>query len=306
MDEMLNQVERMANRLRMVQIDFADESEQDRQGYLAEEIERGLEKIIPQQRQAFLQELMVRFPTWDNYVKAPTEGAEAEERTHSPLDQKELQDPSFLLARLADIADDLTGEQKENIITRLKELGLTPPAEGGFSPSSMKKLNRAMETSEQQFDPDRLAELTVLLADFTSKLEPLVWRIWRTLAPHSTVRRPVEFKKILDRFFAGDQLESYSELSGDLEILRQLIASLLSAVGQADNLFAQKHARRFSVSEIENMVKMEPKGILTSHEVRCWRKYMELAEKYDAATIEAEIRKAIVDCAESLLKGSGR
>jgi len=306
MDEMLNLVERMANRLRMVQIDFADENEQVRQEYLAEEIERGLEKIIPQQRQTFLQELMFRFPTWDNNVKTPTKSAEPVETAQSLLDQKELQDPSFLIARLADIADDLSPEQKEKIILRLKELGLTPPADGGFSSFLMEKLNRALGTSEKQFDPDRLAELTVLLADFTSKLEPLVWRIWRTLAPHSKVRRPVEFKKILGRFFAGDQLESYSELSSDLEILRQLIASLLSAVGQADNMFAQKHARRFSAAEIENLVKMEPKGILTSHEVRCWRKYMELADKFDAATIETEIRKAIVDCAESLLKGTGR
>ena len=50
-----------ANRLRLIQIDFADESPEVRRGYLSEEIERALAEVLPEERQTFLQELMNRF-----------------------------------------------------------------------------------------------------------------------------------------------------------------------------------------------------------------------------------------------------
>ncbi|KPK75790.1 MAG: hypothetical protein AMJ79_09665 [Phycisphaerae bacterium SM23_30] len=305
MEEQPGRVDITANRLRMIQVDFADESDQVRQEYLAEEIERALAGLVPEQRQAFLQELMTRFPTWDHHVKTPPDQLEPQDVVQSLLDRRELQDPAFLLARLAEIAPALAQDQKQHLISGLMDLQLAP-ARAGFSTAAEEKLRKTLALAEADLEPDRLAELTVLLAEFAGKLEPLVWRIWHTLAPHSKIRRPVELKKAIHQFFRGDQLETYKELSGVLETLRQLTASLISAVGQADNLFAQKHARRFSPGEIEGMVKLEHKGLLTSHEVRCWRKFVELADKFDAATIESEIRKAIVDCTESLLKGTQR
>ena len=49
-----------ANRLRLVQSDFADEPEQVRKDYLSDEIQRALGTLIPNERKAFLEELKMR------------------------------------------------------------------------------------------------------------------------------------------------------------------------------------------------------------------------------------------------------
>ena len=50
------------NRLHLIQVDFADESEQTRMDYLCEEIERALKTVLPEERNEFLQRLQERFP----------------------------------------------------------------------------------------------------------------------------------------------------------------------------------------------------------------------------------------------------
>jgi len=40
--------------------------------------------------------------------------------------------------------------------------------------------------------------------------------------------------------------------------------------------------------------------------VKCWRKYLELADMLNEDSIETEITKAIVSYVESLVKGMGR
>ena len=51
-----------ANRLRLIQVDFADESEQTRTTYLCEEIERALKSVLPDERNEFLERLLEKFP----------------------------------------------------------------------------------------------------------------------------------------------------------------------------------------------------------------------------------------------------
>jgi hypothetical protein len=91
-----------------------------------------------------------------------------------------------------------------------------------------------------------------------------------------------------------------------MERLRQLTAALISSVSQAGRTFAQKHVEKFSPSEIEAIAKMGGGGLLVSQEVRCWRKYVELAGPVDAISIEGELLAAIAGYAESLMKGIGR
>ena len=54
------------------------------------------------------------------------------------------------------------------------------------------------------------------------------------------------------------------------------------------------------------MASMEPGGMLVSREVKCWRKYQELAESLDPSSIDRVIMAAITEYAESLMKGLDR
>jgi len=99
---------------------------------------------------------------------------------------------------------------------------------------------------------------------------------------------------------------SNSSVDDDLKVLQKLIAAMITAVSRASGQFARRHLARFSPSEIAALVKMESGSVFVSHEVKCWRKYVELAETLNEDAIDMEIRKAIVDYVESLTKGMGR
>ena len=79
-------------------------------------------------------------------------------------------------------------------------------------------------------------------------------------------------------------------------------AAMTTAVSRAGGQFARRHLGTFSPSEIAALVRTEPGGVFVSHEVKCWRKYVELAERLDEDAIDMEIKKAIVDYVESLAK----
>jgi hypothetical protein len=62
---------------------------------------------------------------------------------------------------------------------------------------------------------------------------------------------------------------------------------------------------KFSPNEISTLAGMEGGGLLVSKEVKCWRKYVELASGMDETAIETEIMQALSSYAESLMKGLG-
>jgi hypothetical protein len=65
--------------------------------------------------------------------------------------------------------------------------------------------------------------------------------------------------------------------------------------------FAKTHAKRLSPSAIQDWVKMEPGGFLQSLEVRCWKKYVEVAGDLTEASVEREIMELMANSAEELM-----
>ena len=153
---------------------------------------------------------------------------------------------------------------------------------------------------------ENIAELCVILVDFVLKLEPLVWNTWRQLSPRSAVRPQGALTKKIGQYLNNEADVPVSQVDNDLKMLQRLIAAMTSAVSRAGGQFAKRHLARFSPLEIEALVKMETGSVFVSHDVKCWKKYKELAETLNEDSIEMEIRKAIVDYVESLTKGMGQ
>jgi len=293
-----------ANRLRLVQADFADEPEDVRRGYLADEIQRALSGLVPGERQAFLDELKEHFPTWDGNVQLPASAAPAQ----APMDQRELKDPSFLVSRLIELAGGLNADQKRALADRLAEAGLARSETVMRWPATPEQMlmSKMHSLPEEPLDPGRVLELLAMLVEFTASLDQLVWTTWRTVAPRSTIKRPSGLLRNFAKFAAADKDTVRGQITQDLDRLRQLTAALVSAISQAGRQFAHSHSIKFSPTEIESLASMEKGGMLTSKEVKCWRKYVELASGRDEAAIEAEIMQSIADYAESLMKGLAR
>jgi len=303
-DSTQQHVAAIANRLRMVQIDFADQAPDVRKEYLSEEVERALSSVAPEQRKDFLKALMQEFPSWDAKVEVQLRKEDTTER--STTDQRELQDPNFLVARLIERSAELGPKERKVLVERLKEAGLATVSQGVWPAEAEAQLRLALKLTEPTVDPVRALEQVGMLADFALRLDQLCWGSWRRISPKSNIRQDKKLQDTLKRNIVGDQDVPRGQVAADLEKLRQLIASLVSAVGQAGRQFASRHIARFSPHEIEALASMEGGGFLVGKDTKCWRKYVELAGALNEASIENEIMETIANYAENLMKGLGR
>ena len=297
-----------ANRMRLLQMDFADEDAQMRQEQLCEELEHALVGRTPQQRQAFLEGLLARFPTWDAPTVAASQGAVPGALPgavgQSPTDARELSDPSFLVSRLVELAPKFSAEQKRLLVERLRQaellpVGTAPQWDSQVNAELLAKLHLALD---RQIDSARMLSLLPALLEFALSLDQVVWRTWKDVAPRSDVRRKTGLPQQIARFASGDQKVSSEQVDENLASLRQLIAALIASIGQVGHQWASKHATRTSPEEIEALARMEKQW----HEgfaVACWRKYTELAGSMDPASIERDVKQVIADYTISLIKG---
>jgi len=294
-----------ANRLRLIQVDFADKDSKARVDYLSEEIERALKTVLPEERNEFLQKLLERFPT-GTFAPQPVV-KEQEDKNISGIDEARLKDADFLVQSLLEIVPTLPVDQKESIAKKLQQTGLRSQVREAYPDESIEKLRAELRLGDHpDVNADRLMDLIVLLSDFIYKLEPLGWNTWRRLSPRSSIRQSGELKKTIGQFLSNDSNVSREQVNNELKELMQLIAAVITATSRVGSQFAQHHLAKFSPSEISALVKMEHKSVLVSHEVKCWRKYLELADKLNEESIETEITKAIVNYVESLVKRMGR
>jgi hypothetical protein len=268
---MENHVLETANRLRLIQVDFADESEQTRANYLREEIEKALKNVLPDNRNEFMERLLEKFPA-DSFI---TQAISTERTVESP--------------------------------PAIDEAGLRPKARQDNSIELDKKLKQKFKVEDKyNISAEKITELNAILIDFVLKLDTLAWNTWRQLSPRSAIRPQGDLTKKTGQFLSNDNEISVNQVDDDLKVLQRLIAAMTSAVSRVGSQFAKRHLAKFSPSEIEALVRMEPGSVFVSHDVKCWKKYKELAEMLNEDSIEMEIRKTIVDYVESLAKGMGQ
>jgi len=304
-DKIEDRVLETANRLRLIRVDLADESDQTRRDYLCEELEKALATVLPAQRNEFLTKLLERFPACGFAVQPGSEEQQAE--GNSTGGEPKFRNVDFVIQNLLEIVPALTEEQKVIIDKSLEEAGIRPGARHDDSIDLDQELKTKLQISGELSASGRdLGELTAILVEFVLKLEPLVWNTWRTLSPRSSVRAQGSLAKKIGQFLCKEAEVSGASVDDDLKALQRLIAALTTAVSRAGGQFAKRHLAKFSPSEIAALVRMEPGGVFVSHEVKCWRKYVELAERLDEDAIDLEIKKAVVDYVESLAKGMGR
>ena len=292
-----NAVAATASRLRLVQVDFADQPPAVRNEYLSDEIKRALDGVVPSERRNFLEQLQGCFPTWDGRVEAQTVAAATSAK--SAFDELELQDPSFLTERLVDVFATLDEPHRRAVVSRLAEAGVVAVGKYDWpqAPAATFKQKVGMGANDD-IDPHRMLDLSALLAELVCSLDQVVWSAWRQIAPQANVKRPANLQKTMGRFAAGDQDTPRGQVAQDLNKLRALTAGLIAAMSQTGR-FAVQHFKSFGPEEIKALVGSSMIGA----EARYWRKYVELATAQDPIVVEQEIRKAIADYCEQVIRG---
>jgi len=304
---MADRVASVANRLRMVQVDFAEHPPDVRHEFLLEEVVRAIANVVPQQRRHFLDRLQEKFPTWDKLDLTAHTSAVPVGR--STFDEKELKEWTFLVEKLVELAPTLPDQTKLIVGERLAAAGYET-VKGGQNGTL--ELNAAVRSKLQlagadQIDSGRAVELLDMLIEFSTGLDLLAWNTWKTLAPQSSVRRSTPLQKMMGRFASGDAEVPNTVISQEIGRLRRLVAAIISAVGQVGRKFAEDYVVRFSPAQIEDLVKAQGGSSLFGNaKVRYWDQYVQMSAQQDANAVEHEILAAVAEYAETLIKGLGR
>jgi len=300
--ERTKRVDAAASRLRLIQTDFADEPADLRRGHLSDAVGQALADIASADRDAFLRELMDRFPTWDaNVDVAPL--PEVPAPVQSTTDERELHDPSFLLTRLEELLPELSDGEKKAVTERLRAMGIAPQVVGGLPEEPVEEVKETLSVNKKQtFDPARAVDLLSPLLTFAVKIDPLVRRTWGSLAPQSRLQTLTPLAHAMRQYVTGSGAVNREQIVLAVEHLRQLLASMVFALAQPGK-FTSSYLTRFSPDKIEDLVKMEGGKWLVSNDARCWDKYRQLASQFlNEAEIEKGLREQIASFIEALVK----
>jgi hypothetical protein len=278
-------------RLRLMQANFADDQSSVRLGFLTEEIQRALKGIAENKREAYLDALAQRFPTWEAAIRL------------QPIRTENAVTPDAVLAQFLEVAASLPRETRLEWTKKLQDAGMAPQSTGSPLLEVPQDLQKRLGLAPgQPLSPERAVRMIAALSDLVLTLDQLIWTLWRQVAPKSTIRKEVDIAKMTGQYLAGSPDVSTPQLVQSMEKTRKMIAGLLGAVGRAGSDYARKHASRFAPEVIEDFAKMESGWVGT--EVKCWRKYVQLAKEHATEpAIENEIQEAIAKTAENLVIG---
>jgi hypothetical protein len=291
----------LGNRLKYLQANVAEETPENRQAYIEEELRRALQAIPASKRGLYLDALAERFPVWELATVAVS--------TPSAITQ---QTPDEVIKAFLQLAPQISGEQREQLKQKLAALGLlasaTAPIEGDALMDVQAKLKLG---PNDPIDPQRLGKLFAVFAEVTLALDQLAWNVWRNVAPKSSVRRDTsqgDLRQLTRRSLMGDAEASAAQVQKQLEGTRQLIAGLLAGLGPAGKNFARRYQQRYAPDAIREVVRTEGGGggLFANAEARYWKKYSDLAAEITESMIENDVQEAVVKYAEDLIRGTNR
>lgn len=290
----------LGNRLKYLQANLAEETPENRQAYLEDELRRALQTVPASKRGAYLDALAERFPTWELATVAVTTPNAVTKLT-----------PDEVVKSFLQLAPQLSAEQRENVKQQLAALGMivssNKPIEGEALADVQAKLKLG---PNDPIDPQRMGKLFAALAEVMFTVDQLAWNVWRSAAPKSGIRRDNaqgDLRMLMRRSLSGDAEASAAQVQLQLEATRKLVAGLLAGLGPAGKNFARRYQQRYSPDAIRESMKAEGGGGLFGNaEARYWKKYTEVAAEITDQLIESDVQDAVVKYAEDLIRGTNR
>jgi len=215
----------------------------------------------------------------------------------SAADIQELQDPSFLVSRLADLAAGLSRDQKQHLGEALKQAGFIVQGPAGLPEDALNELRAALKDPDQAVDAARALRLLGLLAEFACKLDALVWRIWPNVAAVRNIRTRMHkaLPGVFSQYLAGAEGGADEELAK----LREATAGLLSAIAPGAAHFASDHCSKYDPDNIRRAVYAQKGSLFLNPQARFWKKYGELAADLQPDTVAEAILGYIAASADA-------
>ena len=279
----------LANRLRLTQIDCADDDAATRRQYLASEVAECLGKVQLEDRQAFLKELTSRFPLFSHATGDAVEPGPPQAESAPPTD------PGTLVRRLQESFAAMPAQDKEAVLDGVLSgvLGEAIEARLGESPAAA-----TPGPDDQAVD----AGLADILADYVDGVERYVWKTWEEIAPRTPTHRPVGLKRGLDALSGPGGEEARAQLKKGLLETRSLVVAFMTAIPIAGRLLAQNHLSELTPSRIEQWARMN-KGLMTTLEKASWDRFKQLgADGLGVEVIDDQTRNEIAGHIDGILQ----
>lgn len=287
----------LANRLRVLHAELADQPADMRSEQLRDEVQRTVGGLAPGAREPFLTELVRQFPIWsaDGVVSGATAAPAPKAAAPEP------KDPKSLAERLIEACRGLGDADRQAIAARLSAGGLVlkqgvpaaapvaAPAGAPVTASGAAEFRKHVGmAADAPVDSSRLADVAAMLAEFTLRLEPWACNFWKDIAPDAKNTVYPTLNKDLGRYMLGDDKLPKEALAKSVYRLRSLVSLLLKGMSEAGRSFSKDHMGRYSVEAIEKAA--GPGGLMTAKEVLCWRQYVRQMEGVDGAAIEKRLK----------------
>ena len=290
----------LGNRLKYLQANLAEETGENRQVYLEEELRRALQTVPASKRGVYLDALAERFPTWELATVSVANPAAVTQAM-----------PDEIVKAFLQLVPQLSAEQREGVKQKLAALGMIISTSNPLEGEALAEVQARLKLGrDDPVDPQRLGKLFAAFAEAMLTLDQLAWNVWRSAAPKSSIRRDTaqgDLRMLTRRSLSGDAEASAAQVQKQLEATRQLVAGLLAGLGPAGRNFARRYQQRYAPDAVRETVRAEGGGgVFANLEARCWKKYTDLAAELTDATIENDVQEAVVKYAEDLIRGTNR
>ena len=277
------QADDVANRLRLRQAEFADDSPEVRAQFIEEEIRSSMQGRGPTERAALLQALLQRFPEFGGVT--PTEPDRPEPKAGDDLADH---DPVALAEELAAAAPKLTAEAKNAVMARLRAAGLVEAGAIEVPEKLAKLLNLK---ANESVEAGRLMQALILFTEVLTRLDDAVWIPWGQIAPDSDIQRGAVLRTALSRYLRGESTD-VAKHAGNMMKLAAALMTALTRVGRA--LFDEQFG-----ALLPDKIEEEHGGGMMGGASKCWKQYKTMAESLNAPAFEAEFYKKI----EAIVRG---
>ena len=288
----------LVTQLKYLQTNLAEETPENRQVYLEEDLRRALQTVPAAKRGAYLYALVQKLPEWELAAVTVTAPAAIARQTPDEVVQSFLQ-----------LAPQLSGEQRENVKQKLAALGLIVASRQALEGEALTGIRIKLKLdAEDAIDTQQVGRLFAVFAEAMLALDQLAWNVWRNAAPKSPIRRDTaqgDLRTVTRRSLTGDAESAAAHVlvQKQVEATRQLIAGLLAGLGPAGKNFARRYQQRYTPDAVREVVRAEGGG---KGDAQYWRKHTELAAEITETVIEDDVQAAVVKYAEDLMGGAKR
>lgn len=288
--ELKRLAEQTANRLRLLQVDFAQESADVQNEYLKEELGRTLKAIHPQQKRPFLCLLKALFPiSFDGQEGGGGQPAVFPE-------SKRPERPEELLDRFLAMFSNLPFEEQQTMLAALQAGGITCRQEASQPSKQLDALKSLFPLREEaSVSMENLLQVTHLMLEMFFKLDSLVQNTWMWMNSQKSHSGASSLKNAIGSYITEGTGSVPQPMVKEVRQFQQLVTGLITGISRAGQKFSESFMSRYSAQEIAKLVQLEGAGVLTSHNAKCWKKYQELSAGISRDSVEKEICTILTD-----------